>query len=80
MDAWIRGLLVVSNWRLADFIEELSRYHRGYLGCHNSIADLRISGAFRLDDTQAVLENLTSTLPITLRSFTPYIVRLEPRA
>ena len=79
IDAWTRGLLVVSNWRLADFIDELSRYHQGRLSCHNSIADLRISGAFQLDNTQVVLENLANTLPIQLHFIAPHIIRLEPQ-
>lgn len=75
--AWTQGLLVVSDWRLDQFVEELSRYHAGKLSCNNAVAELRLSGSFHLKDTHLILQNLTSTLPIKLRYFTRYWVRLE---
>ncbi|MDG6404091.1 FecR domain-containing protein, partial [Pseudomonas quasicaspiana] len=32
-DAWTRGMLIVNDWRLGDFIAELQRYRSGHLGC-----------------------------------------------
>ncbi|KGK40893.1 hypothetical protein LH51_12050 [Nitrincola sp. A-D6] len=75
--AWIQGLLVVSDWRLDQFIEELSRYHPGKLSCDHTAASLRISGSFHLKDTQLILQNLTSTLPVRIRYFTRYWARIE---
>lgn len=75
--AWTQGLLVVSDWRLDQFIEELSRYHPGRLSCDRTAASLRISGSFHLKDTQLILQNLTSTLPVRVRYFTPYWARIE---
>lgn len=77
-DAWTRSMLVVNNWRLEDVISELQRYRPGYLGCNDKVANLRISGAFHLQDINAVLENLASTLPVRIRAFTPYWTRVEP--
>ncbi|UFH51595.1 FecR domain-containing protein [Pseudomonas sp. KNUC1026] len=77
-DAWTRGMLVVNNWRLEEVISELQRYRSGYLGCNQKVANLRISGAFHLEDIGAVLENLASTLPVRIRAFTPYWARVEP--
>jgi transmembrane sensor len=77
--AWTRGMLVAVDWRLEDFLAELSRYRHGYLGCDREIAGLRLSGAFTLDDTDAVLANLEASLPVQVRRRTRYWVRLDRR-
>jgi len=76
-DAWSRDLLVVSDWRLGDFIAELQRYRPGHLGCADAVGDLRISGAFQLGDSDIVLDNLTTTLPVRIRRFSRFWVRVE---
>ncbi|MCQ3002755.1 FecR domain-containing protein [Pseudomonas syringae] len=77
-DAWTRGMLIVNDWRLGDFITELQRYRSGHLGCDTSIAAQRISGAFHLGNTDTVLENLTTTLPVRIRRFSRYWASVEP--
>ncbi|MNH30545.1 fec operon regulator FecR [compost metagenome] len=47
------------------------------LRCAESIADLRLSGAFRIDDTDTVLENLGVSLPVRVRYMTRYWVSIE---
>ncbi|WP_437880024.1 FecR domain-containing protein [Pseudomonas sp. LRF_L74] len=76
-DAWTRDQLVVSDWRLDDFLAELARYRPGHLGCDAQVANLRISGAFQLGDSDVVLDNLGGTLPVRVRRFTRYWVRVE---
>lgn len=76
--AWALGMLVVNNWRLDALIVELQRYRPGHLGCHPQVAALPISGAFHLDNIDAILENLSSTLPVRIRQFSRYWVRVEP--
>ncbi|MEL7550728.1 FecR domain-containing protein [Pseudomonas protegens] len=75
--AWVQGQLVAVDWRLADFIRELARYRPGYLGCADEVGELRISGAFRLDDIDGVLANLPLSLPVTVRRFSKYWVRVQ---
>ncbi|CAM3701597.1 Protein FecR [compost metagenome] len=75
--AWTQGMLTVIEWRLGDFISELRRYRPGVLRCAESIADLRLSGAFRIDDTDTVLENLGVSLPVRVRYMTRYWVSIE---
>lgn len=75
--AWTQGLLVAINWRLEDFVRELARYRPGYLGCVDEVADLRISGAFRLDDIDGVLANLQVSLPVKVRHVSRYWARVE---
>jgi transmembrane sensor len=77
-DAWTRDMLVVNDWPLADFVVELQRYRPGHLGCDPVIAALRISGAFHLGNTDTILDNLTSTLPVRIRRFSRYWARVEP--
>ncbi|WP_043274366.1 FecR domain-containing protein [Pseudomonas sp. CHM02] len=76
--AWVRGMLSVDDWRLGDFIAALSRYRPGVLRCATAVQDLSISGAFRIDDTDTVLENLSKSLPVKVRYLTRYWVSIEP--
>ena len=78
--AWINGQLIVLDGRLGDVIEELRRYRRGVLSCDARAADLRVSGTFRLDSTEAVLANLQASLPINVRYFSRYWVSVSRRA
>ncbi|MNW08973.1 fec operon regulator FecR [compost metagenome] len=75
--AWVDGLIVTRDMRLADFLKEVNRYRRGYLVCASDIADLRLSGVFRLEDTDKLLAILPRTLPVQLRYRTRWWVTLE---
>lgn len=75
--AWIDGQLIVLDARLADVINELSRYRAGVMQRDERAADLRVSGAFRLDAIDAVLANLQATLPINVSYFTRYWVAIK---
>ncbi|MCW0207636.1 MAG: FecR domain-containing protein [Achromobacter sp.] len=77
--SWAEGLIVAENMRLGDFVEELSRYRRGYLGCAPAIADLRIVGTYATADTRQVLATLEATLPVRVRMPMPWWTVLEPR-
>jgi transmembrane sensor len=77
-DAWSRGILLARNQRLDAFVRELQRYRAGYLHCAPEVAGLRLSGAFYLADTDRILANLTTTLPLRVQRFTRYWVRLLP--
>ena len=78
--AWVDGLIVTRDMRLADFLKEVNRYRRGYLACASDIADLRLSGVFRLEDTDQLLAILPRTLPVQLRYRTRWWVTLERQA
>ena len=75
--AWAEGLLVTRNMRLEDFLNEVGRYRQGYLKCAASIADLRLSGVFRLEDTDRLLAVLPRTLPVQLRYRTRWWVTVQ---
>ena len=76
--AWTQGMLTVIDWRLADFIVELGRHRPGVLRCASTVADLQLSGAFRLDESDTILENLGKSLPVKVRYLTRYWARVEP--
>ncbi|GFM87643.1 iron uptake regulator [Pseudomonas cichorii] len=76
---WENGMLLAQDMRLADLLDELGRYRSGVLRCHAAVADLRVSGAFPLRDTDASLRLLHDSLPITVSSLTRYWVAVEPR-
>ncbi|PMS11642.1 DUF4880 domain-containing protein [Trinickia caryophylli] len=69
---WAHGTLFAERMRLADFLSELSRYRPGLLRCDPSVADLRISGVFRLDRADDILAALPQTLPVRIVSRTRY--------
>lgn len=75
--AWSQGMLIVNDWPLEKFITELSRYRPGHLSCSDSAALLRISGSFPLSNTDTILASLAETLPVKVRQFSPYWVRIE---
>jgi len=77
--AWADGLIVTRDMRLADFLAEVSRYRRGHLHCDASVADLRLSGVFRLDDTNQLLALLPQTLPVRIEKRTDWWVTVSAR-
>ncbi|KPU54086.1 fecR family protein [Pseudomonas fluorescens] len=66
--AWTQGLLMADKMRLADFVAELTRYRRGFVRLDPAIADLRISGAYPISDTQRTMNMLAQTYPILVSS------------
>ena len=75
---WARGSLVVDGWRLEDVVRELARYRRGHLACDPAIADLRISGAFPITDTDKALAVITRAFPVRTSRLTRFWVTLVP--
>jgi transmembrane sensor len=78
--AWVDGTLVATDMRLGDFLAELQRYHSAHLSCDPTIADLRLSGVFPLENPERVLQSLGKALPVELHHFTRYWVRVVPLA
>jgi len=77
---WDRGMLLARNRRLADVLQELGRYRPGVLRCQAAVAELRVSGAFSLKDTDSSLQLLKNTLPLKVSRLTRYWVSVEGRA
>jgi len=62
--AWVDGFLQVRDRPLSEVIEALRPYHNGVLRLDPSVAGLRVSGLYRLDNPQQILDTLARTLPI----------------
>lgn len=76
---WERGMLLLKNRRLADVIAELNRYRTDVLRCDPAVADLRVSGALSLDDTDRALRVLSQMLPLRMESARPNEIVISPR-
>ena len=76
---WTRGMLTGLGMPLGEFAAELARHRRGVLRCDPAVAQLRITGAFRLDDTDAILAALPETLPVDVVYRTRWWVNIVSR-
>lgn len=77
---WVNGVLFANKMRLDEFAAELNRYRPGLLRCDPAVADLRITGAFQLDNTDNILNALPDTLPVEVLFRTRYWVTIVPPA
>ncbi|MDR0277360.1 MAG: FecR domain-containing protein [Paucimonas sp.] len=76
--SWRSGSLIAIQRPLGELLDELSRYRRGWLRCDPSIARLKISGAFPLDDTDRALAALESGFGLRILRRTDYWVSVLP--
>lgn len=74
---WAHGRLVIDGWRLDDVLGELQRYRPGVITCADTVAHLRVSGAYPLDDTDRALAALAQVLPIHIDQRSRYWVRVR---
>ena len=78
-DAWTRGLLKVDDRPLSEVLQALAGYRRGLVRYdEQALQGLRVSGVFRLDDTDAALATLADNLPIQVEHFTDLLVVIKP--
>lgn len=76
---WTAHKLVATGQPLHEFIAELARYHPGVLRADASLHRLKVTGVFMVNDTEAVLRHLAQILPVRVRHFTRYWVRVSAR-
>lgn len=77
--AWLKGRLIFRDQPLASVIQELQRYQSGKIFITDShLANKRISGNYKLNDTQALLANLAHMTGAKIRHFSPLITVLGP--
>ena len=74
---WRDGVLTAQNQTLGDFLRELERYRPGVLRWDPSLETLRVTGSFRLDDTDRILNLLAQTLGLEVQARTRYWVTLR---
>lgn len=76
---WRDGVLMAQNQPLGDFLRELSSYRPGLLRWEPELESLRVTGSFRLEDTDRILTLLAASLPLEVHKRTRYWVTLLPR-
>lgn len=77
--AWMKGMLEADRMTLAEFAQALGRYRKGVIHYDPSIAELKVSGAYPITDTDLSLNMLTSTYPVRLQRYAGgYWVSLKP--
>lgn len=77
-DLWVHGVLSVNDMPMKDFLSELARHHRPLLRCDASLERLPVSGAFPVDDLDAILASLRDTHGLRIQYFTRYWITLLP--
>lgn len=76
---WREGVLMAKNQPLGDFLRELDTYRPGVLRWEPELEALRVTGSFRVDDTDRILALLAASLPLEVQMRTRYWVTLVPR-
>ena len=76
---WEQGMLLARGMRLADVLAEMARHRSGVLRCHPAVADLQVSGAIALGDTDMALALLERSLPVRVERLTRYWVTVGPQ-
>jgi transmembrane sensor len=74
--SWVDGYYTAYDTPLARIVDALRSYRRGILRLEPTIAQLRVSGAFPLDDTDRALNALAATLHVRVVRYTPYWVSI----
>ncbi len=75
--AWQQGSIIAINRPLGELLAELSRYRPGVVRCDPAIAQLKVSGAFPIDDTDLALSALESGFSLQVRRFSRYWVNVS---
>jgi transmembrane sensor len=75
-DAWVDNVIEANNARLGDVLAILAQHHQGWLRYSNEVAALRVTGVFRLDDTDIALNSIQNSLPIKVEKTTNWWLKL----
>jgi len=75
--AWLNKMLIVEDWSLQQFCQEIERYMPGKVYCAEAVSQLRISGSFPLTEPKQLLTELHKSLPVSTRFLSDYWVILE---
>ncbi|MNH08802.1 FecR family protein [Pseudomonas tussilaginis] len=76
---WRDGVLSVRDQPLGRFLREVGRYRPGILRWEPALDALSVTGTFQLNDTDRILAELTTSLPVAVQARSRYWVTLVPR-
>jgi transmembrane sensor len=78
LTAWTDRRLAVTNLPLSDVIQEIQRYHPGFVWIWNpAIGRIRVTGIYDLSNTTETLKVLADTLPIRMSRLTDRLIVLR---
>ncbi|UFH49456.1 DUF4880 domain-containing protein [Pseudomonas sp. KNUC1026] len=75
--AWLEGLIVTQGMPLGAFLDEVGRYRKGLIRYTPEVAELRVSGVYKLADTDRLLQLLPQSLPVRVGGLTRWWVSVE---
>lgn len=80
--AWLKGRLIFRDQPLSVVIQELQRYHSGKIFIADKhLANIRITGNYKISDTQAVINTLSQITGANVTQLSPYLTVLSlPKA
>lgn len=78
-EAWTRGILIARNIPLAEMVDELRRYHHGYLSLDPRLAGLRVFGSYPASEPEEALAMLELTMAIRVNRKLPWWISIEPK-
>lgn len=77
---WSQQLLIVENQPVLKVLEQLRRYHYGYLQIDRAaLANYTVSGVFPLNDLTKSLQVLSGSLPIKVTTYTPLFTIIKAK-
>ncbi|KJE33844.1 hypothetical protein UF64_19370 [Thalassospira sp. HJ] len=75
--AWRKGKMVFYQTPLSDVIDVLNTYHEGHIMTVNpKLTDMSVSGVFRTDDIDQVIEAIEGTLSVRVVRLSNYLILL----
>jgi transmembrane sensor len=78
--AWSRGRLVFDDVTVAEVARQVARYHDVRLVIDDpALGQLRVSGTFRTDDLDSLIDTLEILLPLAAETAAPGVIRLRTR-
>lgn len=77
---WSQQLLIVENQPVLNVLDELNRYHRGYIKIdRRSLTNYVVSGVFPLNDLTKSLQVLEGSIAIQVKSYTPLFTVIKAK-
>lgn len=77
-DAWERGLIIAYDLPLSELLATMNRHHEQKITWAPSLATLRVSGTYPLDQSDEVISALEAILPLRAKRASPIEVVLQP--
>ena len=78
-DAWTYGMLTADQVPLAEFVRKLGAYRPGLVTVDPLIAQLPVSGAFAMADTDLALAAMAQVVPVRIEQVVPGWTRVVPK-